>query len=98
LLQIHRDRPKPRFKDADIEEINEQFSKRVRPVREEPQFKYAVVKNEDGATASASSSRRRRQATTTHMYKSATTACLPPRNGSGICWRRRILAALSVTT
>jgi hypothetical protein len=35
------------LQDADIEVINEQFSKFVRPVREEPQFKDAVVKNDD---------------------------------------------------
>jgi hypothetical protein len=39
LLQTHRDRQKPYFKDAGIELICRQFSKFVRAVREEPQFK-----------------------------------------------------------
>jgi hypothetical protein len=45
LLQTHRDRLKPCFKDAGIELISQQFSKFVRAVREEPQFKDAVVNN-----------------------------------------------------
>jgi hypothetical protein len=47
ILQTHRVRLKPHFKDAGIELISQQFSKFIRAVREEPQFKDAVEKDVD---------------------------------------------------
>jgi hypothetical protein len=47
LLQTHRDRLKPCFKGAGIKLVSQLLSKFVRAVREEPQFKDALVNNAD---------------------------------------------------